>query len=115
MDTSAVDVFSQIRNLCRGKAKLFMAGMSPTIRSILALGGFKPDTCIRSKRDLRFFATLDAALGKAEDVLLELGFDDQIHQRPVRTGVGRSMRRNGTGFQIALRHIDTEHGNNYSR
>jgi hypothetical protein len=113
MDTSTVDVFSEIRNLCSGgNCKLFMAGMSTSIRSILALGGFKPDTGVRSKRQLRFFASLDAALGKAEDMLLESDYDgvrsDQAPPRPPRPGMRRLVRRNASGFQKALRHIDTE-------
>ena len=109
MDTSAVDVFSQIRGLCSGSnCKLFMAGMSTNIRSILALGGFKPDTGLRSRRQLRFFARLDAALGKAEDKLLESDYDDQMHQLPARSGMRRLMRRKDSGFQTALRHIDAE-------
>jgi SulP family sulfate permease len=103
MDTSAVDVFSQIRNLCSGnKCKLFMAGMSQNIRSILSLGGFKPDTGIRSRRQIRFFARLDAALGKAEDMLLDSDFDDN------RNVIRHLMGINDTGFQTALHHIDTE-------
>jgi len=112
MDTSTVDVFIQIRNLCEGSnCKLFMAGMSKNIRSILALGGFKADTGVRSKRQLRFFARLDAALGKAEDMLLELDYDDKIDRVRMR----RFMSRNDSGFQTALRHIDTEHGDNFFR
>lgn len=115
MDTSAVDVFSQIRNLCKGtNCKLFMAGMSPNIRSILALGGFKPDTGVRSKRQVRFFARLDAGLGKAEDILLESDYDDQMNEVPTRPGMRRLMRKKESGFQVALRYIDTEHGDNFS-
>lgn len=110
MDTSTVDVFSEIRNLCSGSnCKLFMAGMSPNIRSILALGGFTPDVGVRSKRRLRFFASLDAALGKAEDMLLEAHYDSvQTDQAPSRPGMRRLVRRSASGFRKALRHIDTE-------
>ena len=110
MDTSTVDVFSEIRNLCGGSnCKLFMAGMSTNIRSILALGNFKPEAGVRSKRQLRFFASLDAALGKAEDILLESDYDaPQTDPGLSRPGMRRFMRRNVSGFQTALRHIDTE-------
>jgi MFS superfamily sulfate permease-like transporter len=110
MDTSTVDVFSEIRSLCSGSnCKLFMAGMSTNIRSILALGNFKPEVGIRSKRHLRFFASLDAALGKAEDILLESDYDAaQTDPGSSRPGMRRLMRRNFSGFQKALRHIDTE-------
>eukprot|EP00531_Pseudo-nitzschia_arenysensis_P017252 CAMPEP_0116130000 /NCGR_PEP_ID=MMETSP0329-20121206/8223_1 /TAXON_ID=697910 /ORGANISM="Pseudo-nitzschia arenysensis, Strain B593" /LENGTH=1118 /DNA_ID=CAMNT_0003624303 /DNA_START=154 /DNA_END=3510 /DNA_ORIENTATION=+ len=117
MDTSAVDVFTEIRNLCvASNCKLFMCGMSSNIRSILALGGFVPDTGERSKRRLRFFASLDAALGKAEDLLLESHYDmAQTDQAPSRPGMRRLARRTTSGFQKALRHIETEHGENFSR
>ena len=110
MDTSAVDVFSEIKNLCSGaNCKLFMAGMSSNIQSILELGGFKPDKGVRSKRQLRFFARLDTALGKAEDMLLESDYGAiRTDSGPPRPGSRRFVRRNGSGFQKALGHIDTE-------
>jgi MFS superfamily sulfate permease-like transporter len=115
MDTSTVDVFSDIRNLCRAnKCKLLMAGMSPNIRSILALGDFKPDTGERSKRQLRFFPNLDTALGKAEDMLLEAHFVDTEPQPSMsdkRRLVLDKLRENG--FRTALSHIDNEHGENF--
>ena len=108
MDTSTVDVFSDIRNLCIGSnCKLFMAGMSSTIRSILELGGFKPDTGVRSKRQLRFFVRLDTALGKAEDMLLDSDYGAS-DPGPPRPASRRLVRGNNSGFQKALRHIDTE-------
>eukprot|EP00533_Pseudo-nitzschia_delicatissima_P009457 CAMPEP_0116083310 /NCGR_PEP_ID=MMETSP0327-20121206/3201_1 /TAXON_ID=44447 /ORGANISM="Pseudo-nitzschia delicatissima, Strain B596" /LENGTH=1114 /DNA_ID=CAMNT_0003574181 /DNA_START=152 /DNA_END=3496 /DNA_ORIENTATION=+ len=116
MDTSAVDVFSEIRNLCYGSnCKLFMCGMSTNIRSILALGGFVNDSGERSKRRLRFFASLDSALGKAEDLLLESHYDMAQNDAPSRPGMRRLQRRTTSGFQKALRHIETEHGDNFSR
>lgn len=116
MDTSTVDVFSDIRNLCRAnKCKLLMAGMSPNIRSILALGNFKPDTGERSKRQLRFFPNLDAALGKAEDMLLEVHFVDTEPQ-PLMSDKRRQVldKLKENGFRTALSHIDVEHGENFS-
>eukprot|EP00535_Pseudo-nitzschia_heimii_P009560 CAMPEP_0197192470 /NCGR_PEP_ID=MMETSP1423-20130617/25121_1 /TAXON_ID=476441 /ORGANISM="Pseudo-nitzschia heimii, Strain UNC1101" /LENGTH=1092 /DNA_ID=CAMNT_0042645353 /DNA_START=98 /DNA_END=3373 /DNA_ORIENTATION=- len=117
MDTSTVDVFSDIRNLCGGNnCKLFMAGMSSNIRSILELGGVKPDMGVRSKRRLRFFARLDTALGKAEDILLELDYGTRRTDATLpRPESRRLMRRIGSGFQKALRHIDIEHGDKFSR
>eukprot|EP00536_Pseudo-nitzschia_multiseries_P014892 jgi/Psemu1/262507/estExt_Genewise1Plus.C_7830008 len=113
MDTSTVDVFSQIKSLCEGSnCKLFMTGMSKNIRSILALGGFTPDTGVRSKRQVRFFARLDAALGKAEDILLESDYVDQLDQVQAHS-MRRLARRKESGFQTALRYIDTEHGDNF--
>jgi MFS superfamily sulfate permease-like transporter len=107
MDTSTVDVFSDIRNLCiSNNCKLLMAGMSPNIRAILALAGFKPDTGERSMRKVRFFASLDAALGKAEDLLLDSGF----HEKEISaTDPRRRLLSEGEyGFRTALRHIDEE-------
>jgi CRP-like cAMP-binding protein len=116
MDTSTVDVFSDIRNLCRtNECKLLMAGMSPNIRSIMALGNFKPDTGERSKRQLRFFPNLDAALGKAEDMLLEAHFVDTEPQQYIshkRRVALDKLKENG--FRTALNHIDAEHGENFS-
>lgn len=116
MDTSTVDVFADIRNLCRSKkCKLLMAGMSPAIRSILSLGNFKPDTGIRSKRQLRFFPDLDSALGKAEDMLLETYF---VEWEPKASCSDRrrlfSDRMKENGFRTALSHIGAEHGSNFS-
>ncbi|KAG7357640.1 cyclic nucleotide-binding protein [Nitzschia inconspicua] len=116
MDTSTVDVFLDIRNLCRANnCKLLMAGMSPNIRTILALGNFKPDTGIRSQRQLRFFPNLDSALGKAEDMLLENKYVDSEPQPSLldkRRLVLEKLKDNG--FRTALSHIDAEHGENFA-
>lgn len=110
MDTSTVDIFSDIRNLCRSNnCKLLMAGMSPNLRSILSLGSFKPDTGTRSERQLRFFPNLDSALGKAEDMLLENRFVDSELETSLsdrRRLVLDQKRENG--FRVALTHIDAE-------
>ena len=110
MDTSTVDVFMDIKNFCsQNKCKLMMAGMSPNLRSILALGGFKPDTGERSKRQLRFFPNLDSALGKAEDMLLETYFEEKEVQPSVHDGRKRLLdRMKDNGFRVALSHIDAE-------
>lgn len=111
MDTSTVDIFSDIRNLCKAnKCKLLMAGMSQNIRSILALGNFKPDTGVRSKRQLRFFPNLDSALGKAEDMLLESRFIDTAEPEPLLTDRRHRVldQKKDNGFRVALTHIDAE-------
>jgi SulP family sulfate permease len=109
MDTSTADIFQDIRNLCgSSKCKLLMSGMSPEIRSILALGGFKADAGVRSKRKLRFFQNLDAALGKAEDMLLDSDYDDRENQPAFLDGRRRLRDRGNTGFRTALAHIDNE-------
>lgn len=109
MDTSTADIFQDIRNLCNSnKCKLLMSGMSPDIRSILGLGGFKADSGVRSKRKLRFFQNLDAALGKAEDMLLDSDYNEREHQPSFLDGRRRFRDRANTGFRIALGYIDAE-------
>ena len=104
MDTSTVDVFADIRNLCTSHdCKLFMAGMTPSLRMTLSLGGVKPDTGDRSKRKLRFFANLDTALGKAEDVILESEFPESESRTRQRL-----LSEGDHGFRTALRYIDQE-------
>ncbi|KAL3904187.1 MAG: hypothetical protein SGILL_010164, partial [Bacillariaceae sp.] len=110
MDTSTVDIFSDIRSLCKAnKCKLLMAGMSPNIRSILALGGFKADTGVRSKRHVRFFPNLDTALGKAEDMLLENRYVDTEPEASLTDRRRRVLdQKKDNGFRVALTHIDAE-------
>jgi hypothetical protein len=110
MDTSTVDIFLDIKNLCNAnKCKLMMAGMSPNIRSILSLGGFKADAGVRSKRQVRFFPSLDAALGKAEDMLLEAQFEDKEYHVSANDGRKRLLdSKPENGFRTALSHIDAE-------
>ena len=107
MDTSTVGIFTDIKNLCTSrKCKLFLAGMSHNLRAILAVGGVKPDGGVRSKRQLRFFSSLDDALGKAEDMLLEMEFPGKDI-----TIVGPRHRLNSggdLGLRAALRHIDEQ-------
>jgi hypothetical protein len=113
MDTSTVDIFNEIRNLCSSNhCKLFVTGCSARLRGVLELGGFKPETLERSKRKLRFFASLDAALGKAEDLLLDSEYDGkEISSTDRRV---RLLSEGDFGFRTALRHIDEEHGDNFS-
>ena len=108
MDTSTSDIFNDIKNLCASnECKLFMAGLSPNIRTILSLGGFKADTSKeRSKRQLRFFASLDAALGKAEDMLLDSDFGQRESANVASRK--RSLSDTDQGFRTALRYIDEE-------
>ena len=117
LDTSAVDVFAEIRKLCKeNECKLFMAGMSPNVRTILSLGGFTPDRGERSKRNLRFFGSLDSALGKAEDMLLDLHYDPpQTNDTRSSLRMERSSIISSSGFQKALEHINIEHGDSFTR
>ena len=104
MDTSTVSIVSDILNLCqRHDCKLFLSGMSPELRSVLAHAGVKPLGGEHSERKLRFFTTLDTAIGKAEDLLLEFLFDETTP----------SMRNlyplvEESGFQLALCRVDEQ-------
>ena len=110
IDTSTVDIFNEIRNLCSSnQCKLFVTGTSSILRGILAVGGFKPEETPRSKRKLRFFATLDSALGKAEDLLLESEYDQRDKDRRARPSI-----ESESGFRIALSYIEEQHGDNFS-
>jgi CRP-like cAMP-binding protein len=103
MDTSSVDVFSDIKALCENhECKLFLAGTSRDLMKTMSLSGFKADTAKeRSRRQLRFFSDLDAAVGKTEDMLLQTeGFEEQI-SHPSFGGT--------RGFEHALEHIDEQH------
>ena len=114
MDTSTVGVFNDIRNLCKSNScKLFMSGISPSIRSLLSLGDFKADTGVRSQRKLRFFSNLDTSVGKAEDMLLQSDFEEKVAPEtdPRRR---RLMSEGDYGFRTALRYIDEEHGDGFS-
>ena len=110
MDTSTVDVFSDIRNLCKKyNCKLFVAGTSLNLRSVLSIGGFKADSGVRSKRQLRFFGSLDSALGKAEDMLLASEVEESRRTETMVEVSHRRLRRDAEhGFHIALCHIDEE-------
>ena len=104
MDTSAVDVISDIINLCdRNGCKLFVSGASPNLRSVLAHAGVKPLGGDRSKRKLRFFNSMDVAIGKAEDNLLDI----QLHEKEMSSRKLPSLVEE-SGFQIALRYIDEQ-------
>ena len=102
IDTSAVDAFSEILALCsRYNCKLFLAGVSQNLRQVMYLGGVKPEIIQdRTKRKLRFFSDLDAAVGKAEDILLEGHRLENSFS--CQASVGES------GFECALRSIDEQ-------
>lgn len=105
MDTSAVDAFSDILNQCkRNDCKLFLAGVSNSLREVMSLSGVKPATTEkRSKRNLRFFSELDAAVGKAEDTLIDLEqLDEEFDPHVEFNGI--------SGLSYALKVIDNEHG-----
>ena len=115
MDTSTVDIFNDIRNLCASNnCKLFVTGLTSSLRGILNLGGFKPESTDRSARKLRFFSNLDAALGKAEDLLLDTECEECEATATDDSRMTLSCEMEELGFRKALRHIDEEHGQNFS-
>ena len=109
MDTSSVDCFDTIRQLCKShNCKLHLCGLSPRMKKTLRLGGVRPDKKKRRRRapqgggrrgpssmnnanmrdddddgrTLLFFQDLDSGLGKAEDYLIEceMTFSDTIEE-----------------------------------
>lgn len=111
IDTSTVDVISDILNLCsKHDCKLFLSGMSVSLRSVLAFAGVKPLGGERSARKLRFFNSLDTAIGKAEDNLLN--FQSQAKAQSVRRLMALGEE---SGFQLALRKVDEQHGTDFAK
>ena len=99
IDTSAADVFFDILNVIgKHDCRLFVSGLSNNLRQTLALAGVKPETSKeRKQRKLRFFSSLDVAIGKAEDTLLnEAGIEEQDNQFGLK------------GFALALRLVDEQ-------
>ena len=113
MDTSTADIFLDIKQMCKlHDCKLFCSGISSRLSSVLALGNFKPERGDRSKRQVRFFADLDSAIGKAEDNLLLDEFEDDpslevTEREDPRYNVLRKVMGDG-GFRYALREIDEQ-------
>lgn len=105
MDTSTVDVIADIINLCdRNSCKLFISGANHNLRSVLRHAGVKPLGGDRSKRKLRFFNSLDIAIGKAEDNLLDI----QLQEKDVVSTRKLPALIEESGFQVALRYIDEQ-------
>ena len=104
MDTSTVDSFVDIKQLCGGNhCKLYLCGLSPRMRKGLALGGVKPTSGPRSKSVVRFFSDLDTALGNAEDILIQL-------EMTAVAGQQSQLTKDSNGFRHALKQIDELHG-----
>lgn len=104
IDTSTVDVIKDILNLCvNHNCKLFLSGMSANLRSVLAHAGVKPLSGERSERMMRFFNSLDTALGKAEDMLLEVPLQEKPQSIRKLLSLGED-----SGFQLALNCIDAQ-------
>ena len=83
--------------------------MSPSLRSVLSHAGVKPLSGERSERKLRFFNSLDTALGKAEDMLLNF----QVMPKK-QSMFELPALDEGSGFKLALRKVDEQHGTDFA-
>jgi len=113
MDTSAVEIFSDIVSLCHGnKCQVFLAGLSSHITYVMKRGGVKPSLDKMSKYSiLRLPPTMESALMKAEDGLLK--FVLKAEEREMQHVRERRMSvENDDGFLHALTLIDFKHGIN---
>jgi len=115
MDTAAVDVFKEIITLCHShKCKVYLAGLSRDLKTVLGLGGVKPS--VSRNKVVRFFNDLETALGYAEDDLLTNVLNSlETHTRDAQKR--RNERLNSStddGFHYALKQIDQQHGQIFS-
>lgn len=103
IDTSAIDLLRETIILCKDNhCRLFLSGMSQSLRSSLIYAGVKPDATFSFQPDL------EAALGKAEDGILDSVFH-VVEQTEHSVGLRRRERAlsNGDlGFRYALDKID---------
>jgi len=114
MDTSTVDIFNGIKELCNNnECKLFLSGLPSRMRQSLALGGVKPDSSKEVvKRMVRFFPDLESALGKAEDALVRTGMNNGPNDD---YDYYTSEPKNGdSGFVHALKKVDEQHYQDFS-
>ena len=88
VDTSAVDIFSEILILCKEhQCKFYLTGLSNSVRDVFLRGGLSSSSqnaqnISYEHRMFNYFPELDSALGIAEDLLLsELHKSDQQHQK----------------------------------
>jgi SulP family sulfate permease len=106
MDTSAIDLLRETITLCKNNhCRLYIAGMSQTLRLNLAYAGVKPDG-----NTFYFQPDLEAALGKAEDGILNSVYH-VIEQTEHDVGLRRRERALSNaddGFRFALDKIDEQ-------
>eukprot|EP00977_Amphora_coffeiformis_P021592 scaffold9519_cov183-Amphora_coffeaeformis.AAC.8 len=115
MDTSAVDLFSEIITMCQQyKCQLYLAGVSGIIKGTLLYAGIKPSL----ERRFNWALDLESALAKAEDKLISQEFrieeKDELESSTRRQKRSESLdlRQGDDGFLYALRKIDEQHGLN---
>jgi SulP family sulfate permease len=106
MDTSAVDLLRETITLCKNhQCRLFLSGMSQTLRSNVLYAGIKPDG-----KTLYFQPDLELSLGKAEDGLLTNVFhvvEQDEHDAGMRRRA-RGMSHVDNGFLYTLQKIDEQ-------
>jgi CRP-like cAMP-binding protein len=111
IDTSAIDLLREAVTLCKNNhCRLFISGMSHSLRSSVVYAGVKSDATFSFQPDL------EAALGKAEDGILDSVFHVK-EQTEHDVGVRRRERALSSadfGFRYALDKIDEQHGLNYA-
>lgn len=114
IDTSAVDVMSEISALCKAHSCcLLLSGIPPTVKPALIVGGLVPS---RQNPHLFFMDDLDSSLGKAEDDLLKV--IAQNEEKLIQDGKKQRHQRITSmidnGLRYALRKIDEQHDLNFS-
>jgi len=112
MDTSAVDVFQEIIDLCRDNhCRLFLAGLSDDLRSEMSYTGIKPGT---GSYSFSYATDLESALARAEDGLLSNKYhlEDKAEQETSTRKRARSEGNVEDGFLYALKRIDEQHNLN---
>lgn len=112
MDTSAVDLFSEIIALCQEhKCQLYLAGLSPLLKGVLTYAGIRPT----ATRPFGWALDLESALAKAEDKLISQVFHleekDEMESsvRRQKRSESLDLRNSDDGFLYALRKIDEQH------
>lgn len=122
MDTSSVDLIKEILAICKANnCKLYFAGMSSELRSILvhakvvtvesAKGAFDRETGHDSNQSM-FYVDLESALAKAEDDLMSKVFhlELRVEEETKKRQRSRSLSNAETGFSYALDQILIQHG-----
>jgi hypothetical protein len=142
MDTSTIDIFGEIRELCKNnECKLFICGLSPRQKKSFTKAGLKQDRSgPRGKRMFMFFSDLDAGKFVKQDCVVcmavrrncfshvmfhdaSIGLgraEDVLIQEEMKTSdvlayhPRASFGNEKSGFRAALYHIDDLHGIEYA-
>jgi hypothetical protein len=110
MDTSAIDTFREIADLCREhNCRLYLAGLIPNLKAMMLYAGLKPEP---GSRRFSYTSDLESALAKAEDSLVTTVFHLE-EKDELETSVRKRQRGASNvedGFLYALQNIDAQHG-----